>query len=299
MSACGDRATASKNPSVRASSGGSLSVVEVPLPAKRRILLAKFLSVFGLILIGILGLVGAVTFSLRFTGSTLSDLAPAKTPKPEDPIKPKLERIAGKAKVLEGDTIEINGTQVRLFGIDAPENGQTCTIKRKPFRCDRAAASALADKIGARIVECEPKDLDIYNRIVSVCFVEGEDINAWMVARGWALAYRQYSRDYVSQEERASKAKLGMWQGEFELPWDWRQKVSQSNARLQSGDKQPNSTPSKDCVIKGNINDRGRHIYHMPGDKFYSRTMISVAKGERWFCNEAEAIAAGWQRSRR
>jgi len=260
--------------------------------------LAKFLSVLGLILIGILGLVGAVTFSLRFTGTTLSDLAPNNAPKLENSItsKPKLERIVGKAKVLDGDTIEISGRRIRLFGIDAPENGQTCTIKRKPFRCDQAATSALADKIGAHMIECEPKDLDIYSRIVSVCFIEGEDINAWMVAKGWALAYRQYSRDYVSQEERASKAKLGMWQGEFELPWDWRQKVSQSNARLQSGDKQPNSTP---CVIKGNINDRGRHIYHMPGDKFYSRTMISVAKGERWFCNEAEAIAAGWQRSRR
>ena len=267
------------------------------LPAKRRTLLAKFLSVLGLILLGVLGLVGVVTFTLRFTGTTLSDLAPA-TPRVENPIT-KLERIVGKAKVLDGDTIEISGRRIRLFGIDAPENGQTCTIKRKPFRCDQAATSALADKIGAHVVECEPKDLDIYSRIVSVCFVEGEDINAWMVAKGWALAYRQYSRDYVSQEERASKAKLGMWQGEFELPWDWRQRASQSNAHLQPDDKQLNSTQSKDCEIKGNINDRGRHIYHMPGDKFYSRIIISVAKGERWFCSEAEAIAAGWKRSRR
>jgi endonuclease YncB( thermonuclease family) len=264
-----------------------------PLPAaKRRTLLAKFVSVLGLILIGILGLVGAVTFSLRFTGTTLSDLAPAKTPKLENSIK--LERIVGKAKVLDGDTIEISGRRIRLFGIDAPENGQTCTIKRKPFRCDQAATSALAEKIGPRIVECEPKDLD-----VSVCFVEGEDINAWMVAQGWALAYRQYSRDYVSQEERASKAKLGMWRGEFELPWDWRQRASQSNAHLQPDDKQPKSTQSKDCAIKGNITDRGRQIYHLPGDKFYSRINISAAKGDRWFCSEAEAIAAGWQRSRR
>ena len=251
--------------------------------------MAKFLSVFGLILIGILGLVGAVNFSLRFTGTTLSDLAPPK-PENSDATKRKFERIVGKAKVLDGDTIEISGTRIRLFGIDAPENGQTCTIKRKPFRCDHAAASALADKIGARIVECAPKDLDIYNRVVSVCLVEGEDINAWMVARGWALAYRQESRDYLSQEERASDAKLGMWQGEFELPWNWRQRASQSNA--QTGQ-------SKDCEIKGNITDRGRHIYHMPGDKFYSRIIVSTAKGERWFCSEAEAIAAGWQRSRR
>src|SRR6185436_17604992 len=255
----GTERTALKNLGIRPSDGGSLFVVEVPLPAKRRTLLAKFLSVLGLILVGILGLVGAVNFSLRFTGTTLSDLAPATRPNPENPI----------------------------------------TNKRKPFRCDRTATSALADKIGTRIVECEPKDLDIYSRIVSVCFVEGEDINAWMVARGWALAYRQYSHDYVSQEERASKAKLGMWQGEFEVPWDWRQRASQSNAHLQPTDKQPNSTQSKECEIKGNITDGGRHIYHMPGDKFYSRIIISAAKGERWFCTEAEAIAAGWHRSRR
>jgi endonuclease YncB( thermonuclease family) len=260
---------------------------------------AKFLPVFGLIVLGILGLVGAVNFTLRFTGTTLSDLAPA--PKIESPVssKPKFERIVGRAKVLDGATIEISGRRIRLFGIDAPENGQTCTIKRKPFRCDRAAASALADKIGAHMVECEPKDLDNYGRSLSVCFVEGEDINAWMVAKGWALADRHHSRDYVSQEERASKAKLGLWQGEFELPWDWRQRVSQSNARLQPDDKQPNSTQSKDCEIKGNINDRGRHIYHMPGDKFYSQIIISIGKGERWFCSEAEAKAAGWHRSRR
>jgi len=263
--------------------------------------LAKILSVLGAILFGVLGLVGAVTFSLRFTGTTLSDLAPAKTPRLEKDItnKPKLERIVGRAKVLDGDTIVISGRRIRLFGIDAPENGQTCTIKRKQFRCDQAATSALTDKIGAHIVECEPKDLDIYNPIVSVCFVAGEDINAWMVAKGWALAYRHYSRDYVSQEERASKAKLGMWQGEFELPWDWRQRISQSNALLEAGEKQPSSAPPKECVIKGNINDHGHRIYHMPGDKFYSRTIISGEKGERWFCSEAEAIAAGWRHSRR
>jgi endonuclease YncB( thermonuclease family) len=188
------------------------------------------------VLLGVLGVFGAVAFTLRFTGTTLTDLAPANTPPLEREVKkkPTLEKIVDKAKVLDGDTIEINGRRIRLFGIDAPENGQTCSIKRKPFRCDQAATSALADKVGARIVECEPKDLDIYNRIVSVCFVEGEDINAWMVAKGWALAYRHYSRDYVTQEERASKAKQGMWQGEFEPPWDWRQRISQSNALLES-----------------------------------------------------------------
>ena len=263
--------------------------------------LAKLLLVSGLILVGVLALVGDIAFTLRFAGTSLSDLAQGNTPPVEREAKNRaqLENIVGKAKVLDGDTIEISGKRIRLFGIDAPEHGQTCTIRRKQFRCDQAATSALAEKIGARIVECKPKDLDVYKRIVSVCFVDREDINAWMVARGWALAYRHYSHDYVAQEERAAKAKLGMWQGEFDPPWDWRQRISQSNALLDSGEKQPNSAPPKDCVIKGNINDRGDRIYHMPGDKFYRRTMISIAKGERWFCSETEARAAGWRRARR
>jgi hypothetical protein len=138
-------------------------------------------------------------------------------------------------------------------------NGQTCTIKRKPFRCDQAATSALQDKIGARLVECQPKELDVYGRVVSVCFVEGEDINAWMVAKGWALAYRHYSLDYVSQEHRASIAKLGIWRGEFEPPWDWRQKSSQSNARLQADENEPKSARPKDCVIKERVQIQRRH----------------------------------------
>ena len=263
--------------------------------------MAKLLSIAGVILLGVLGVFGAVAVTLRFTGTTLSDLAPDNAPRlqREARNKPVLEKLIGKAKVLDGDTIEISGKRIRLFGIDAPENGQICTIRRKPFRCDQAATSALADKIGGRTVQCEPKDLDIYSRIVSVCFLDGEDINGWMVARGWALAYRHYSHDYVDQEERAARSKLGMWQGEFEPPWDWRRKVSQSNALLDSSEKQSNSAPPKNCVIKGNINDRGHRIYHMPGDKFYSRTIISAEKGERWFCSEAEATAAGWRRAGR
>jgi len=53
------------------------------------------------------------------------------------------------------------------------------------------------------------------------------------------------------------------------------------------------------CIIKGNISDRGERIYHMPGGEFYDRTRISLAKGERWFCSEADARAAGWRRSKR
>ena len=87
---------------------------------------------------------------------------------------------------------------------------------------EQQAALALSDKIGNRTVACEPRDKDQYGRIVAVCRAGGEDLNKWMVAQGWALAYRKYSTAYVEQESNASAAKLGIWQGEFVDPWEWR-----------------------------------------------------------------------------
>lgn len=93
------------------------------------------------------------------------------------------QTIVGQASVIDGDTIEIHGARIRLFGIDAPEGGQTCTAQGKAFACGRRAAFALADKIGRQVVECQPKDRDRYGRVVAVCRVGGEDVNGWMAAQ--------------------------------------------------------------------------------------------------------------------
>ena len=119
--------------------------------------------------------------------------------------------IAGRASVIDGDTIEIQGTRIRLFGIDAPESGQQCTVAGKASRCGQQAAFVLSDKIGNRPVECRRKDTDRYGRMVAVCAVGGEDLSAWLVSQGWALAYRYYSETYVPHESAASRAKRGMW----------------------------------------------------------------------------------------
>lgn len=134
--------------------------------------------------------------------------------------------------------------------------------------------------------------MDRYGRIVSVCHAHGEDLNGWMVANGWAMAYRDYSRDYVQQEQSAAAAKVGIWQGDFVPPWEWRR-----GKRLAA--EQPQVDNSGACNIKGNISSSGEHIYHVPGGEYYSRTKISPSKGERWFCSEAEARAAGWRKSKR
>jgi len=131
--------------------------------------------------------------------------------------------IAGVASVIDGDTIEIHGQRVRLFGIDAPERGQLCVRPNgEHWRCGQQAGFALADRIGRAPVRCQPRHIDRYGRVVAVCFKGNEDLNRWMVANGWAIAYRRYSADYVADEDAARRKRINMWSGDFEMPWDWR-----------------------------------------------------------------------------
>jgi endonuclease YncB( thermonuclease family) len=205
---------------------------------------------------------------------------------------PSSTQVVGRASFIDGDTLEIHGTRIRFYGIDAPESGQSCLAGGKRYRCGQRAALALADKIGRGTVSCEQKDRDRYGRTVAVCRLKGENLNAWMVSQGWAIAYRHFAKDYVRHEREASTAKRGLWQGEFVAPWDWRR-----GKRLTAAND--NKKAKKHCVIKGNISSKGERIYHVPGGQYYSRTRINPAKGERWFCTEAEARAEGWRRSRK
>ena len=83
-------------------------------------------------------------------------------------------------------------------------------------------AHALSDRIGRRPVDCEERDVDRYGRVVAVCSQSGDDLNAWLVLQGYAVAYRRYSLDYVPQEEAAKSERRGMWSGRFVMPWRWR-----------------------------------------------------------------------------
>jgi len=133
------------------------------------------------------------------------------------------ENIVGIASVIDGDTIEIHGRRIRLFGIDAPESQQFCfRANGEPWRCGQHASFALADRIGRATLRCEPRDIDRYNRTVAVCFKGNEDLNRWMVANGWAVAFRRYSLEYVAAEDAARRSRFNVWSGSFEMPWDWR-----------------------------------------------------------------------------
>ncbi len=133
--------------------------------------------------------------------------------------------LTGTARVLDGDTIEVNGQRVRLFGIDAPEGGQACSRQGTAYDCGQEATQTLVGLLYGKSVHCVQRDTDRYRRIVATCYLNGRggsDVNGHMVREGWALAYRHYSWVYVDEEESAHHARRGMWAGVFKAPWEWR-----------------------------------------------------------------------------
>ena len=133
--------------------------------------------------------------------------------------------ITGKARVVDGDTIWIGETKIRLHGIDAPEMKQTCrTSKGKEQLCGQLAKQALQRLVQGQDVTCKGDERDRYKRLIAVCYVGQFNINEQMVTDGWALAYRKYSMDYVRAETVAKSRREGMWRGEFEMPWTRRRK---------------------------------------------------------------------------
>ena len=132
--------------------------------------------------------------------------------------------ITGKARIVDGDTIEVNYIKIRLHGIDAPEIKQSCSINNVLWLCGIESEKALKKLISNQDVNCDIIDKDRYNRSIGICFVNNQNINDYMVRNGWAIAYRYYSDDYIDQEEEAKQKKLGIWQGKFEEPYLFRKK---------------------------------------------------------------------------
>ncbi|NGO50594.1 thermonuclease family protein [Mesorhizobium camelthorni] len=193
--------------------------------------------------------------------------------------------VKGIAKVIDGDTIRIGGTTIRLHGIDAPEAGQKCvTASGKSWDCGDAAMDGLGDLIAGHIT-CVGTEYDGYNRLLAVCrSSEGIEINRTLVKDGHAWAFRKYSFDYANEEAEARASRLRIWQAVTQTPWDYR-----ADKWRVAEQTSPNG-----CPIKGNISNNG-HIYHAPWSPWYSRTKLSLEKGERWFCSEREALDAGWR----
>jgi endonuclease YncB( thermonuclease family) len=247
---------------------------------------------------------------------------PAPPPANVDERQPVL--VGSVIKVADGDTITVQlssgPVSVRFNSIDAPEKDQ-------PW--GQEARTALASRLEGRQVDLEVESQDRYERLVADVYLGDENINAWMVQQGHAWAYREYLKDqnYCAWEGIARAGRRGLWSlppGNQYAPWEWRalkrgnaggltdysnetvancvaampkRRGGASSAASAPVAPQPSSAPQGDCRIKGNISQSGR-IYHVPGSSSYDQTQIDTSKGERWFCTEAEARAAGWRAPR-
>jgi endonuclease YncB( thermonuclease family) len=207
--------------------------------------------------------------------------------------------IEGPAEVIDGDSLRVGGTEVRLFGVDAPEYSQACYSNGSPVACGIMAKEALEGLIGGGTLVCLAQENDTYGRVVARCSTSGVDVGDALVSSGWATAFRRYCDEYIGAEARARASRVGIWQWDFERPEDYRasQQIAQEPQRMARPATRSTATARRlerdgMCLIKGNHSRRGDWIYHLPGMPYYDDT-----RAEAYFCTEAQAQAAGYRRA--
>src|SRR5688572_9866740 len=149
---------------------------------------------------------------------------------------PRQEGIAGDVRVVDGDSLYVGDTEVRLFGVDAFEGRQVCSRDGASWGCGEAAENELRTLTTGRAITCSKRDIDSYRRTVAVCTNGTVDLSAELARAGLALAYREFSSDYIDEEDEARTSRRGAWAGEFTAPW---------NARRNLDTQQP-ETPQND-----------------------------------------------------
>lgn len=197
--------------------------------------------------------------------------------------------IVGVVRVIDADTFDVGGRRIRLHAIDAPERGQPCQTEHGVTwaGCGDWVSKVVTDTYGGAQARCLPLDRDRYGRTVARCYVEGRDIGGDLVTRGLVFAYAKYGSDYVAHQAGAAAQDRGLHALRVTRPGWYRQTRAQGRI-----------PPDTNCRIKGNISQNGK-IFHKPGQYFYERTGVNPDKGERWFCNEADALVAGWRPAKR
>lgn len=197
--------------------------------------------------------------------------------------------FSGLVRVIDGDTIEVVNTRVRIHGIDAPETDQTCKTEQGiTWKCGHWVGDQVTAMFGGKQATCEAVTVDRYNRVVARCHVQGQDMGHEIVSAGLAFAYRKYAQDYVLAEKTAAVRDVGLHASRVQSPSQFRK--TRAIGRIP---------PDRQCRVKGNIAIKGVRIFHVPGQRDYERTGIRPEKGERWFCSSAQARDAGWRKAKR
>ncbi|MGJ8616958.1 MAG: thermonuclease family protein, partial [Sulfitobacter sp.] len=162
---------------------------------------------------------------------------------------PALADITGKVRVIDGDTLDVGRTRIRIHGIDAPETDQPCTTLRgENWACGDWITRQVRDRFQGATARCEPLDKDRYGRVVARCFVGGTDIGKTLVQEGLAFAYRKYAMDYDLDEKAAYVAERGVHGFTIQSPARYR--LTRITGRVAN---------DPDCQIKGNISAAGKH----------------------------------------
>ncbi|MBO6767341.1 MAG: thermonuclease family protein [Erythrobacter sp.] len=209
----------------------------------------------------------------------------------------------GTATVIDGDTIDMTGTRIRIAHIDAPEANQVCLREGEDWACGSNATAELSSIIDGQVVVCTVIDTDIYGRQVATCQAAIFNIGLELVRRGMAIAVDGAPHEYEQASGIAGQLNSGLWGSTFAMPWEWRAANPRATPQPSPREASPHYNPqvsqervyrdAKGCLIKGNRSRRGEWIYHLPGRPYYEAT-----RAEEMFCTESEARAAGYRRSR-
>jgi endonuclease YncB( thermonuclease family) len=196
--------------------------------------------------------------------------------------------VKGRAYATGADTLRVGGSLVRLAGIEAHESEQRCGRGSNRWRCSSVAETVLSRLVNSRTANCSLSGADEAGRALGRCTVGGTDVAAELVRQGYVFAEGGLLASYTGEERAARAAKAGLWAGEVERPAEYRAKVwEEAKRRAPDG-----------CPIKGQVTASTR-IYVLPWSPEYERARVQSARGERWFCSEQEAVAAGFKPAQR
>jgi endonuclease YncB( thermonuclease family) len=195
--------------------------------------------------------------------------------------------LQGRAAVIAGDTLRLNGQIVKLSGVEAPEDNQPCFYANgRRWSCSAAARKALDRLVRGKRVVCAPSGADDSGYTRAACQAGGEDLAKGLILAGHVFAETGMFATYRADEDAARESRAGVWQGEAVRPSEWRARIWE----------EAKSAAPDGCPIKGVVRS-GEPVYTVPWSNDYNGARFRAAKAERWFCSEREARDAGFKSS--